>query len=311
MSQTSFHLNAASPDEGALRQIATPDGVPVTVRIADLGARVTAGFVDFFLVSIAAGVLLFAFALLFGNVNFAGLVFFVQYQTSDFAIVLGIFLGFLLRLLYFPCLEFAWQGKTVGKRVLRLQVIDRTGRPLSFEAIWVRNITREIEFWIPMSMLAGSGLLIGDTATEIWKSIFLLSLCAVPFTNKERMRGGDFLAGTWVIKQPEARLQPHPTSLTRTADDFTRPELSQYGIKELEILADVLRHSGADAGTLQYQVAQRIRRRLNKPQARLAGTEDKVFLERFYTALKDHLENKKMKTGNAPKDKASARRDAK
>src|SRR3546814_4460583 len=67
-------------------------------------------------------------------------------------------------------------------------------------AVVVRNAMREIEIFLPLSFLAFRGSEnAADTALTVcallWSGIFLF----FPLFNRDRMRVGDLLAGTWVV----------------------------------------------------------------------------------------------------------------
>ena len=60
---------------------------------------------------------------------------------------------FFLRNFYFAAFELAWRGMTPGKRVFGLRVIDRGGGTLRADAIFARNLIREVEVFIPAMIL--------------------------------------------------------------------------------------------------------------------------------------------------------------
>lgn len=284
-------------EEQTERDLMTPDNVPISVSIADLGSRVAAALIDFFIFALISDLLLAIGAFLFGaRFNWGGTF---SYLADNAGMVSFVFLTFLVRMIYFPAFEHSWAGQTPGKRALQIRVINRHGAPLTLEAVLVRNIAREIEFWLPLSLVA-TPLVVGHTpGTNFWASIFLLALVAVVFTNAERMRGGDMLAGTWVVSEPSVLLLPELA--TRTGS-FSQGELRQYGVKQLEVLAEVLRESGPQSSELRRKVSATIHRRLGRQPDRTVS--DAEFLARFYAALREHLEKQKMTTGTAQSDKS-------
>ena len=62
-------------------------------------------------------------------------------------------ISFLLRSFYFTFFELRWKGATPGKRSLGLRVIDAHGGALSSDAVLVRNLTREVEVFLPLAAL--------------------------------------------------------------------------------------------------------------------------------------------------------------
>src|SRR6201999_1422445 len=105
------------------------------------------------------------------------------YRGSEVTVTLIAFLSFLLRNLYFIHFELAWQGQTPGKRATGLKVIDRKGGALTPTAIVARNLTREVEFFVPLQLMFS--LMAADTGSEAWQILSMLGwvilLTALPF----------------------------------------------------------------------------------------------------------------------------------
>lgn len=318
--------NAGREKARRTRLITTPEGIQVTVALADRGERAGAVILDllFILLGLAVGVLA-----LFGLED-AGV-------SSDWLVVIGFLMFFLARNFYFIFFELRWQGRTPGKRLMNLRVIDRRGGTLSADAVFARNLVREVELFIPM-MLVLSGTDVGLGAWEtlfewLWIGVFLL----FPFFNKDRMRIGDLIAGTWVVVSPKASLlsdlseetrqsptpkkeggsvarsepdaAPHPGGLQAVRNSgpavapeppnltftFTDKQLDIYGIFELQTLEEVLRRSGPEAQAVRAAVADRIRAKIGHGSG--AGADGALtpgqvvpFLDQFYKALRQRLE---------------------
>jgi len=292
------------------RQIVTPEGVALTVELADRGSRAAAFMLDV------------VFIILVLVVGAIALVFLGSMWLHVWAAVLGILGFFLVRVFYFPYAELRLRGATPGKRLLGLRVIDRNGRPLRPEAVVVRNLMREVEVFIPLTMLLFAGATgFGDIANVllvIWMGIFTL----MPLFNRDGLRVGDMVAGTLVIMAPKATLlpdlagQPARTSvpLTRSSREpvgprytFTQAQLDFYGVYELQTLETVLRR--ADAGNLaaRQEIAKRIRTKIGWPDTSQAAVEERgfdatAFLEAFYAAQRAQLE-RRMLFGKRRRDK--------
>ena len=157
----------------------------------------------------------------------------------------------------------------------------------------MRNALREIEVFLPITFLAAS-VAIGDPVDRLlvllallWSGMFLL----FPLFNRDRLRVGDLVGGTWVVKAPRVALLADLAAAhlvqSRTQFAFTADQVAAYGVKELEILEDVLRRS--DAKVLGV-VATRIRRKISW---RGSGDEsDLDFLTAYYAALRGRLEHR-------------------
>jgi hypothetical protein len=120
--------------------------------------------------------------------------------------------------------------------------------------------------------------------------------------NRDRLRVGDFVAGTWVVKSPREKLTIDLLDALENAQGqdgfaFTPDQASAYGIKELHVLEDVLRRR--DAKTMQA-VAERIRTKI--AWRGLPDETDAAFLSAYYAALRGRLETRLL-FGHRRKDK--------
>lgn len=212
--------------------------------------------------------------------------------------------SFLVRSFYFVVFELRWQGRTPGKRLLGLRVIDRSGGPLRAQSVFARNLMREVELFLPIQLLlAGPGATGVDALIQllmlVWVGVFVL----MPFFNRDRLRAGDLVGGTWVVSAPEAKLLPDlagdnnravpAAGVTPASVEFTEEQLAVYGIYELQTLEDVLRRDDANAAAAWSEVASRIQQKIAWQPSPGFGPEDsKRFLEAFYAALRGHLERR-------------------
>ena len=268
-----------------LRRIVTPEGVALGVTLADRGARAAAFVVDVLLIVAGVVVLVLAGWLLTAAISGWGLA----------VAMLGFFV---LRNFYFSFFELRGRGVTPGKRLLGLRVIDRAGGPLRPDAVVARNLMRELEVFLPVSLLA-TPQLTGDAAIAqalliLWAAIFVL----MPFFNRDRLRLGDLVGGTMVIAVPRARLAsdiagaaPSGTPKTAARYGFSDAQLEIYGIYELQTLEGVLRRTDAQSVTTRQEIARRIRARIGWEGEVPASDADR-FLEDFYIAQRGRLERK-------------------
>ncbi len=284
---TSAYERASQFLEGAKRnrrEIVTPEGVPLPVDVANVGERLTAFVIDlfFWFCAVVAIYLLLIFLVLSGV---HGVV----------VISLFLFLAFIVRNLYFVHFELAWQGATPGKRIVGLRVVDRQGGALLPSAVIARNLTREIETFIPVGILLTFGGARGSAAAweQLSLLVWLLFFAALPFINRDRMRGGDLIAGTMVITLPRRVLL---SDLVERAVHFTftDKQLSAYGAFELQVLEELLRRPGGLESTrLLREVCEKICRRIEWPGA-VPEAETLLFLREFYTAERAYLEREQL-----------------
>lgn len=281
------------------REIVTPEGIPLGLRLADAGERATAFFVD----------CLFIFAILVGVSTIAH---YGGGASSNWIQAFIQLLAFLLVNFWFIFFEVRWQGATPGKRIIGLRVIDSRGRPLESPAIIARNLIRDLEVWIPVQIIAnpdqiwpGSEGLVRLVAMG-WVFVFML----LPLLNKDRLRVGDLVGGTIVVLAPKTVLLPdlgaageHRQGRGATYQ-FTEEQLDVYGIYELQVLEDVLRgKDGGDRENTMFQVAEKIKAKIGWDRNQWY-VEDERFLEDFYAAMRDRLE-RKMLYGKRREDKYS------
>lgn len=269
----------------AVRTITTPEGVPIRVRLADRSSRAGAFLIDLVILGLSMGALI-----LVAGVTTSG-------DSAPWLLSFWIVLYFLLKSFYFIFFEARARGATPGKRMLGIKVVDRRGGHLSTEAIIARNLMREIEFFMPAGTLFalsfGATNPLVSLATLGWMGILVL----FPLFNKDRLRAGDIVGGTWVIDVPQAGLLRDVVSDTRRnigtrRYEFTQEQLDVYGIYELQTLEEVLRTGGQNSSKWQNEVARRIQRRIKWHSADHFPAASGPFLQAFYTALRGHLEQK-------------------
>jgi uncharacterized RDD family membrane protein YckC len=286
----------ASPPKTALREFVTPEGVDLGLRLGGIGERAGAFVLD--LLIIAGLLLVFTLVTLFLFVGVASGGGQAALQTLAAIWLLGFFV---LRNFYFTALELGTRSATIGKRVMKLRVVARDGRRLSGHAVIARNAMRELEFFLPLSFLAyetsqGFAGLAMSAAGLLWSGGFLL----FPLFNRDHMRVGDLIAGTWVVRLPRRRLGA--SVLGMEAPDrysFTDQQLAAYGEFELQKLEDVLRRQDELAMII---VARTIRARIG-----WVGDEgdELAFLRAYYAALCTRLE-RGMLFGKRRRDKHDA-----
>jgi uncharacterized RDD family membrane protein YckC len=272
------------------RQIITPEGVPVPIEIANYGARLTAFVIDltiWFLLTLAIYVPLLS---LIGKTG-----------GSLIAVSIALFIGFLVRNLYFVYFELAWRGATPGKRIVGLRVIDHNGGPLVASAVIARNLTREVEMFVPLGVLLGVSSGNGVNWEQIAILAWVMICLAIPALNKDRMRGGDLIAGTVVIALPKVALLSDLVERTLKFT-FTPAQLQAYGNFELQVLEELLRRPPSKEGAHTLDdVCDKICRKIGWTGA-VPRNDVVVFLRDFYAAERAFLEREQL-YGKARADK--------
>lgn len=278
------------------RELVTPEGLALPLTIASRGARAGALVLDLMLIFV--GLAVTGIALAFAGLEAIGAEDESMSPGVELVLVLLILLVFLSRYGYFLWFELGPRGATPGKRALGIRVAARGGGRLTAEAVIARNLMRDVEVFVPIGFLLSGVADWGTTGTAaaIWLAVFVL----FPFFNRDHLRAGDLIAGTWVVEAERHKLMQAMSLGQATAPAaayaFGEAELSVYGEHELQVLEGVLRQDNAEA---QRQVTEAICRKIGWQPG--AGDE-RAFLEAFYAALRGRLE-RDMRFGKRKKDK--------
>ncbi|HYO14325.1 MAG TPA: RDD family protein [Thermoanaerobaculia bacterium] len=282
-------------DAPRIHRIRTPEGLSLPFTVAPVGDRLGAFLIDLLLI-VLGSVLVWVLAVLATAVG-----------AGELGLSFALLVSFFLWNFYFIACEVHWGGTTVGKRKLGLRVISRSGGPLTAEAIFARNLMRNLELYLPLPVLLApesffpgapgwAGLLAGT-----WVLVFAF----MPLFNRDRLRCGDMVAGTLVVRAPASVLLPdlatrpasvlpqHRAAAPAEAFTFTREQLDIYGIHELQVLEDLLRRDeqGTLDGGVLAEVCEKIKIKIGWPY-----DEWQVpvvpFLQAFYRAQRALLEQK-------------------
>jgi uncharacterized RDD family membrane protein YckC len=262
------------------RTFITPEGVDLRLELGSAGNRAAAFIIDFLTM------IFILVAVTMGLLYIAGGGGKVTFELIGVLWLLGFFV---LRNGWFSIFEMGSRGATPGKRLMGLRVVARDGARLTGSAVIARNAMREIEVFLPLSFLgmqAAEGL--ADTFLVLfallWSGIFLF----FPLFNRDRLRVGDLVGGTWVVRTDKAALT---ADLVGTAFQprrtFSAAALNLYGIYELQTLEEVLRNENPEA---IITVAHAIRAKAGIPD----DGDDYAFLSDYDAALCAHLERQLM-----------------
>jgi uncharacterized RDD family membrane protein YckC len=204
--------------------IDTPELVAIELPLAGIGSRFIALMVDY-LIWGAGLVILGVFALLALPAMHA-----FNVKSAQWAEAIFIFALFLMNWGYFTLFEAFWNGRTPGKRVARIRVIQRSGRPIGLLESMARNLVRYVD-QIPFFYAVG---------------------VITMFSTRQHQRLGDLAAGTLVVRdrEPEAPAASGSTSRTFTANlfesvpiaepsadmKFPAPQVGKLSAADLEVL---------------------------------------------------------------------------
>ncbi|MGG4166586.1 RDD family protein [Rossellomorea vietnamensis] len=199
--------------------IRTPEYVSLKFQPAGLGSRAAALMIDQIILTII-------------NISIVVFLFFVladdnlKLNMFDFNSVL---LGFVLITIfvinwgYFFALEYFWGGKTVGKRMLGIRVMQENGHSVTLLSCFIRNLMRIIDM-LPVSYFLGMIMI---------------------FLHSKHKRLGDIVAGTIVVherrvkgKKKEKAIEKEIRERGLRQEDLSVEEwtLKQLGTKEWNLV---------------------------------------------------------------------------
>ena len=149
--------------------VRTPENVTFEFELAGVGARAVAWLID---ALVMGAIIVGAMQLLQPLVPLAG----------GFAEALGLIVASVVQLAYFNVLEWAWGGRTVGKRVMGLRVVSERGLRIDLAQAILRNLVRFVDFLPGLYLVGGASTLF----------------------DRHRRRLGDLAAGTIVVRERRA-----------------------------------------------------------------------------------------------------------
>ncbi|AKM06106.1 RDD family protein [Pelagerythrobacter marensis] len=285
------------------RDVVTPEGIALPFTVASRSARAGALILDLVIMFVVGLGVTLALVWIAGGL-FRG-EFAEMSGASEFLAVFWILFWFLLWNGYFMILEMGPRGATLGKRAAGIRVAARGGGRLTPEAVVARNLLRDIELFLPLIFLlnAPSGAMgMAGLAAAAWFLIFVLFPCF----NRDALRAGDLIAGTWVVEAPRAKLagalsaegaaREGASAVTGAEYRFGDAELSIYGTYELQTLERVLRD---DKPETLASVHEAICRKIGWNPGH---GDERAFLEAFYSQLRARLEGD-MRFGKRKADK--------
>jgi uncharacterized RDD family membrane protein YckC len=256
------------------RSFVTPEGVDLQLELGTAGARAGAFVLDFLMIVVILVVMTIALA------------FLARASKAEWILILWLLGFFLLRNGWFSLFEMGGRGATPGKRLMGLRVVARDGARLTGGAVLARNAMREIEVFLPLSFLAqqtsqGTADALLVIFALVWSGIFLF----FPLLNRDRLRIGDLVAGTWVVRTVKASLgEDLVQGVERPRRTFSEAALNLYGVYELQTLERVLRSGKEEAVAT---VARTIRDKAGIDE----WGNDREFLSDYYAALCARLES--------------------
>ena len=152
-------------------EVETPEHVRFRYQIAGPARRAAAYLVDF----LVRGLVVLALAIVIGVVSVSGF-----WDVSGFEMGAVLVIYFAVEWGYYVVSELLMNGSSIGKRALRLRVVQGDGLPITFTDSLLRNLVR---------------------AADLLPSFYAFGLISMVLDSRFR-RLGDLVAGTIVVHEP-------------------------------------------------------------------------------------------------------------
>jgi uncharacterized RDD family membrane protein YckC len=223
--------------------ITTPEHVPIRLHPAGTASRFLAILVDSSIVAaVSAAILAIVGLLLPGGIGFA----------------FGMTVAFVLKWSWHVWFEVRKQGRTPGKKLMKIRVIDARGLPVSLYQSMVRNITRVLDF---APAFYGFG------------AIAILSTHA-------RRRLGDLVADTLVVRDSQPLVPRGNLGGERRHNSLRTPRVQRLarhriGLEEREFLLTLCLRADRMSAEARYdlmeEVAAAYRAKLEVDEEQISG----------------------------------------
>lgn len=246
----------------------TPESLSVSQPVAGIGSRGLAALVDSGLILVIMLVLVAAALAISG--------FTLSVVPSGPVLIVIVVVASVVPVAYYVICELASGGRSVGKYMFGLRVVDRDGVPLSAGDSLVRNLVRIVDF---LPVLYGVGVV-------------------AMFAGSRPRRLGDLAAGTVVIHDRGLRrlaqeLGPGgAVRLGRTEPGLPLPGLERAGRFELALLDDFFSRTQLTPerrAQLATELVGALEKRTGIPLRDESGSGGLDALERLYLQLRWRL----------------------
>lgn len=155
--------------------IKTPEYVSLNFQLAGLGSRTAAFIIDQLILTAANIIIVLSlFTILYGQSNLHFLA-----ELDSIPVAITIILLFIINWGYFFAYEYFSGGRTIGKKILGLRVIQENGHSITLLSSFIRNLLRIIDS-LPANYFLGMIMI---------------------FFHAKHKRIGDLVAGTIVVHE--------------------------------------------------------------------------------------------------------------
>jgi uncharacterized RDD family membrane protein YckC len=233
--------------------ILTPEGISFTQHLAGPVTRFLASAIDLAGIALAAGI-------------FSQVLLLAAIVNADFALAARTLSYFVVSIGYSILLEWIWRGQTLGKRVLKIRVIDAEGFRLRPSQIVIRNLLRVVDL-LPAFYAVGG--LCCALSSKYQRLGDIAANTVVIYTNSEKIPDLELLfSGSYNSLRNHAHLAAQ-----------LRKSISP-GEARLALEAVARRAELAPSSRLELyrRVAQRLRLLVSFPEETLEGMTDEQYV---------------------------------
>jgi uncharacterized RDD family membrane protein YckC len=135
-------------------QITTPEGITFSLNLAGPITRFLAYAIDLLCIQVTL--------MIVGTV--IGMLRIISFDLAYAVIILAYFV---VQIGYGIALEWLWRGQTIGKRLLRLRVMDEQGLYLQFSQVVIRNLLRFVDSLPAFYLVGGIACLVSRRAQRL------------------------------------------------------------------------------------------------------------------------------------------------
>jgi uncharacterized RDD family membrane protein YckC len=258
-------------------ELKTPEYVSLTFQLAGLGSRAAAFLIDQLILMVIN--ILILIATFFAIKGMSDLQFFLADNMLPLAVT--VITLFVINGGYFFAFEFFSGGRTIGKKLIGIRVMQENGHSITLLSSFIRNLVRIIDA-LPVSYLLG---------------IFLI------FFHPHHKRLGDLVAGTIVVHERKSKRKKKLSPIEKeiqsrglSKDDLAIGEwtLKSFNAKDWQLIRTyagrLLSLSSGDRRELTKQIAEILLPKVSIDAAGKNELELENILLVLYLNLKDEWE---------------------
>jgi uncharacterized RDD family membrane protein YckC len=223
--------------------ITTPEHVPIRLHPAGTASRFLAILTD---------------SMIVGAMSIALLSILGYFLPTGIGFALGMTIAFMLKWSWHVWFEVRSQGRTPGKRLLKIRVIDARGLPVTLYQSMVRNITRVLDF------------------APAFYGFGAIAILATP----ARRRLGDLVADTLVVRDAQPLVPRGALGAERRHNTLRTPRVQRLarhriGLEEREFLLTLCLRADRMSAEARYDLMEEVaavyRKKLEVEEEQISG----------------------------------------